>query len=111
MERDKLLVEFDWTSEVDDIVAGGESWRRISRVYLLVVYNSWCYLCCAVGVSMVSSGGEEGNGSALHRRVIIEQAHGSSPRSLVERVEDSRLLWKSSANHRPPALALQIADP
>jgi hypothetical protein len=30
--------------------------------------------------------------------------------SLVERVEDSRLLWKTPANHRASALALQIAE-
>ena len=79
MERDKLFVVFDWTSEVDDIAGGGGDavivFSSICRLH--VVYNV-CYFCCAVCVSMVSSGGEEGSGSAHRRRVVIAQAHGSS---------------------------------
>lgn len=68
MERDKLFAEFDWTSEVDDMAAGDVFPACIARW----VYPVWCCFCCAVGVSMVSSGGEADNGSALHRRVIME---------------------------------------
>ena len=71
MERDKLFVEFDWTSEVDDIAAGGESGGVFPEFLAeCVLFMVVLLLCC--GVSMVSSGGEEGNGSALHRRVVIE---------------------------------------
>ena len=69
MERDKLFVEVDWTSEVDDI-AGGESGDLFPEYFggcvLFIVV-----LLLAVCASMVSSGGEEINGSALHRRVVI----------------------------------------
>ena len=40
MERDKLLVEFDWTSEVDDIAGGGDAVIVFSSICRLhVVYN------------------------------------------------------------------------
>ena len=64
-----MFVEVDWTSEVD-YIAGGESGD------LFLEYFAGCVLfivvlLLAVCVSMVSSGGEEINGSALHRHVVI----------------------------------------
>lgn len=49
MERDKLFVEFDWTSEVDDIAAG-RVWRCISRVFcwLRIVYGVTPAVLCVL---------------------------------------------------------------
>lgn len=107
VERGKLFVEFDWTSEVDDIAAGD-----VFPAYIAgCVYLLWCCFCCAVEVSMVSIGGEEGNGSTLHRRVVIEQSRRMHHQhSLVKESSIRRCYGKASANHRLPALALQIAE-
>ena len=60
---------------------------------------------------MVSSGGEADNGSALHRRVIVEQNRRMDHQhSLVKESGIRRCYGKPSANHRPPALTLQIAE-
>lgn len=51
MERDKLFVEFDWTSEVDDIAGGGESgdvaMYFAERIAECVWFMGLTLLCCA----------------------------------------------------------------
>ena len=49
MERDKLFVEFDWTSEVDDIAAGGESGGVFPEFLAeCVLFMVVLLLCCVL---------------------------------------------------------------
>lgn len=92
-----------------DDIAGGGCGDLFPEYYIAGCV--WFYgddpaeLCCEC--SIVSTGGEGDNDSALHRRGMIAKAHGSLA---CERVVHSTLLWKASANHHSTALALQIAE-
>lgn len=96
VERDKLLVEVDWTrsSEVDDMFSKSSC---IFPSVLAVVYGVLMTVLLAVGVSEVSIGGGSGEGSAHDRRVVIVKLRAWA----VANESVSRLLCEVSADHRP----------